>query len=228
MLRHILGRIVQAVPLVFLVVIFNFMLIHFARGDPVFLLGGDYVTPEYYAILTERWGLDKPIYVQLYVYLGNIIRGDLGFSYAFQTPVFDLIMSRIPSTILLMGSSLLFSSLFGILLGTVSSRKPYSIADSLTSIASVIGYSAPIFWLGQILIIIFAINLHLFPSGGMSSARLSLQGIELLIDILWHLVLPAATLGIAQLALLTRMTRASNYSSCKGPPLEDRYVQTRI
>lgn len=199
-------RILQAIPLILLIVILNFVLIHMAPGDPVYILTGEFApSAEYLSMMRTRYGLDKPLLEQLSIYMSRVIQGDLGYSLYYQQPVFDLIMQRLPVTLLLMFTQLAISAIIGIILGVIVSRKPYSLTDNVASIASLAAWSMPVFWLGQLALLLFAVYLGWFPSGGFRS----IGGGDVL-DILYHLFLPAVCLSLTWgFALIFRMTRSS-------------------
>lgn len=208
--RFIARRLVQAVPVILAIAILAFLIVHVAPGDPVNILLGEYgSTPEFREQIRRHYGLDQPVPVQLGVYLSRVFRGDLGFSLYFNQPVLDLILQRLPATILLMTTQLVFAVLAGVLLGSAAARRPYSSLDNATTTLALVGYSMPVFWIGLLLILLFSTRLGLFPSGGMASAREQLTGAAAVLDVLRHLVLPAFTLGLVNLALYARLTRAS-------------------
>lgn len=205
---YILRRLTQAIPLIFIIILINFFLIHSAPGDPVdFLIGTMEATPEYLEQLRREFGLDGPLWVQLGKYMWKILHLDLGYSLRFRQPVFDLIVSRLPATLLLMGTALVVSSVFGILIGTIAARRPYSLTDYSATFVSLAGYSMPVFWLGQLLLILFSVQLNWFPTQGMYSLRLPSEGFGYALDVLHHLVLPAVTYSVYHLALIYRLTR---------------------
>jgi len=211
MARYVVRRLLQGIPTIFVIIILNFLLIHLAPGDPTYLLLGAEVQDQ---ALIDRiratYGLDKPLYEQLGIYVAQVLQGNLGESYWYRAPVSKLILDRLPATLLLMGSALLFAVVFGIVFGVTSSRRPYSLVDSVLSTFSVVGYSIPLFWLGQVLIIVFSLWLGLLPFGGFTSVPTEqIMTGEGILDVLRHLVLPAFALGTAQLALIYRLTRAN-------------------
>jgi ABC-type dipeptide/oligopeptide/nickel transport systems, permease components len=201
-------RIVLYIALFFGVVIVTFILVHLAPGDPTYVLAGEVNDEKFVRAVREKFGLDRPLYEQLLIYLANVIRGDLGFSYLRSEPVSSLVLSRIPATFILVLSAMLIASLIGVLLGVVAAmRRGY--LDSFISIASILGISIPYFWLGQMMIIAFSVNLGLFPTGGMVSVRGSYEGIYYYLDILHHLILPATTLAVFNIAYVTKITRGA-------------------
>jgi ABC-type dipeptide/oligopeptide/nickel transport system permease component len=207
---YIVRRIAQTVPLLFAVIIMTFLLVHTAPGDPTIFLVGTFGADEsYLQEIRKAYGLDKPVYEQLVIYLGKVIRGDLGYSIVFKAPVWEVIGERIPNTFLLMGLALSFATIVGIFLGAEASRKPYSLRDNIITTTSLMGYSIPAFWLALMLILVFSLFLGWFPSQGMETVGAGRSGIAYAIDVLKHLVLPAMTLGLVNLALITRLTRAA-------------------
>lgn len=214
---YIARRIPQSIALVFVAIILNFAIMHAAPGSPLdYLVGaGEVISPEYAARLKAEFGLDKPLYEQLIIYLGKVLVGDFGYSFKYRQPVLDIIATRVPATVLLTGSSILFAIVLGILLGVSASKKPYSILDNFASTVTLLGYSTPTFWLGMILILLLSVQMRLFPTLGMTSAGAELTGWDAVVDMLSHLVLPMVTLGTVYLALYTRLTRASMLEELK-------------
>jgi peptide/nickel transport system permease protein len=207
---NVTSRLLETVPVLLVIVSINFVLIHAAPGDPtLYLLGDAPVSEEYIAALRERLGLDRSIVEQLFIYLGNVARGDLGYSYISRESVATLILSRLPATLLLMGTQYVLAIIVGVLLGVISAHRRSSGVDSAVTLLSIVGYALPVFWLGQILVLIFALKLGWFPSQGMLSLRFDQTAWQQTVDILHHLVLPAATLALSNVALITRLTRAN-------------------
>ncbi len=206
-MSYFVQRLAQAVPLLLGLLVLNFLLIHAAPGDPIYVLAGQSGDAAYYAEMRAKFGLDRPVLEQLARYLLNILGGDFGYSYAFSQPVFGVVLGRVPATLLLMLAGTGVATLLGIWLGIVAARRAESPIDHLISAATLVGYSMPAFWLGQVLIIVFAAGLGAFPVQGMATARGGYVGLRYVADVLWHLALPALTLGILQLALVTRLTR---------------------
>lgn len=202
-------RLAQAVPVVVAVVVLNFLIIHLAPGDPVNILVGEYgSTAEFRERVRHEYGLDRPVLSQLAVYIGRIFRGDLGHSLYFNQPVIRLILERLPATILLMATQLVFAVVIGVSLGVAAARRPYSVLDTLSTVVALLGYSMPVFWSGLLFILLFSTTLGLLPSGGMASLREPAVGLAAVWDVLRHLILPAVTLGLVSLAVYVRLTRA--------------------
>jgi peptide/nickel transport system permease protein len=204
-------RLLHAFLLILAVLILNFLLIHAAPGDPADVIAGEMggATEEMMADIRKTYGLDKPIYVQLGVYLGRALQGDLGQSFFYNAPVLDLVMGRAGATILLVTTALLFAIFVGTLLGVLASHKPKGIVSGLVTLVSVIGYSAPIFWTGLMLVILFAWVYPIFPISNMFDITKDTGFFGYILDVAHHLVLPALTLGIVYLAQYARLTRAS-------------------
>jgi peptide/nickel transport system permease protein len=195
------------VVIFFVVIFIVFLLIHLAPGDPLVYLAGDYaLPPDVKTELTARYGLDQPIYVQLLVFFENILTGNLGESITYRAPVLQLIVERMPATLLLMVSSLSFAVFLGLMLGVASAVKFRTKTDLTISIISAVGYSLPTFVLGLILIMVFAVWFPVFPMLGMSSTG-GVSGLGYYSDVLQHLILPSITLGTVTVTMITRLTR---------------------
>lgn len=206
-----LRRLAQAVPVIFIIVSLNFLLVHLAPGSPADALAGasGSATPQYMAQLRHEFGLDKPLYVQYLDYLKNIFSLNLGYSFFNNMPVLALIVQRLPATLLLMGSTILISVSGGIILGLLAGEKPNSARDRVISFLALVLYATPLFWLGLMLIILFALHLRWFPASGMADVAQFYTGWKMVVDVLHHLVLPAVTLSTFYLALYARLMRAS-------------------
>jgi peptide/nickel transport system permease protein len=208
-LRLIARRIIEAIPLIFVVITINFLIVHTAPGDPTHILLGEATTKEFVEAMRARFGLDKPLYMQYFLYISSVVQGDLGYSLLRAQSVSALIMERLPATLLLIFSAMLISVIAGIFLGVTASKKPYSLRDNIATSIALFGVSTPTFWLGQMLMIALAIYAGLFPVTGLRTLRIELLGLDNVLDILHHLALPAITLALFHLAFITRLTRAS-------------------
>jgi len=202
-------RILQAIPLLFVVITINFVIIHMAPGDPTYTLLGESATPEFVQAMRARFGLDQPLYLQYFYYVSRVIQGDLGFSLLRSQSVSSLILERLPATLILIFTAMAISTSVGIFLGVTASRKPYSASDNIATAAALFGVSTPIFWLGQLFLILFAIYAGLLPTSGMRDLRAQFTGFDLVLDVARHLILPAITLAAFHLGFITRLTRAS-------------------
>ena len=170
-------------------------------------MGG--ATEEVMASIREAYGLDRPLHEQLVVYLGKTLQGDFGQSFFYNASVTSLILDRIGPTLLLVATALVFAIGLGTLLGVIASRNPRGIVSNLVTIVSIVGYSAPIFWTGIMLIILLAWIFPIFPISNMRDVTLEGGMFRHILDVAHHLVLPAFTLGIVFLAQYSRLTRAS-------------------
>jgi peptide/nickel transport system permease protein len=212
LLRPMLSRVLQGLALVLAVIVLNFVLVHAAPGDPVETIAGASggMSPEMVAQLRAQYGLDKPLYVQLGVYLARVASGDLGYSYFFNLPVTQMILERVPATLLLVLSAVSSAFVIGTTLGVLSARKPNGLLSQVITVLSMVGFAAPVFWMGIMLVILFASVLPILPVSGMRSIDSSATGgIADIVDVLHHLVLPTLTLGLVYLAQYSRLARSS-------------------
>jgi peptide/nickel transport system permease protein len=210
-LIYFVRRLAQAIPIVLAIIIVNFMLLQLAPGNAVDVLAGEAgsATPEYINALRERFGLNEPLYVQLFLYMKNILMLDLGYSFRNSMSVSSLILERLWPTLLLMGTTLVISIGVGSLLGVLSASRVHGWRDSIISVLAIIAYATPLFWIGLMLILLFSIHLGWFPSSGMEDVAAFNEGWARVKDIAWHLVLPAITLSLFYLAAYTRLMRAT-------------------
>jgi peptide/nickel transport system permease protein len=210
LLRLILGRLAGSVPVLLIVVVGVFLLLNSAGGDAVdaYLLsmgGGDARLAEE---LRARYGLDQSVLARLWLTLGQLARGDLGYSVALNRPIGAVIAERLPNTLWLMGSATALAFALGSALGIVAGRRPGSAADRLLSAGSLLVYSVPSFWLGLVLSVIFAVRLQWLPVSGIETIASGRTGLVRAADVARHLVLPVAALGMIYLALFLRVMRA--------------------
>lgn len=204
--KYITRRILQMIPVILAVTIINFLIINFAPGDPVEVLAGEMGTEEYKTELREKYGLDEPIGQRLILYLGNLMRFDLGESYKFKSPVAKIIAERMKVTLLLVLLSEMTVITVGTLIGTYIARKKDRWQDKLISNVSMIIYCFPAFWIGMLLILFFAVKLQWLPSSGMYNFRSKLPRN---IDLLLHLILPSLTLMMVRLPVYIKLSRSS-------------------
>ena len=210
-LFYVLRRLAQAVPIILGIVMLNFLLLHLAPGDAATVLAGEAggAPPEYVALLRQRFGLDQPLHVQLLLYMKNVLTLDLGYSFRNSTPVFDLIFARLGPTLLLMGTTLFVSVFGGALLGLLAATAVNTWRDRVISVAAVVAYATPLFWIGLMLILLFSIKLNWLPTTGMEDVVAFNEGWARVGDIAFHLILPTITLSLFYMALYTRMMRAA-------------------
>jgi peptide/nickel transport system permease protein len=201
----------ESIPLILAVIVFNFVLIHVAPGDPTAIMiqgsGQVSATPEFIQGVKARYGLDRPLQEQLMIYVGNVLRGDLGYSFFRSKPVVDVILERVPATLLLVVTSEFAAIVVGTLLGVVSVRKFASRTDAGIQIASSVMYSMPAFWTGLVLLLVFSFQLRLFPSSGIMSPVGENRGSS--VDVLQHLFLPFLALFISEVPIFIRTARSS-------------------
>jgi peptide/nickel transport system permease protein len=208
---YLFKRLLQAIPRIVFVMAINFLIIHAAPGDPITYLYGASadVSAEQMDRLRAQLGLDRPLYVQFAFYMRNLLGGDLGFSVINRKPVLDLILERVPATVVLMSAAFVFSVLAGALWGVMSAVRARTSIDYAATVVSLFGYSMPTFWLGLILILVFSLQLDWFPTMGMVTLGADRTGFAALLDVLHHLVLPTITLGTFYVATYARLTRSS-------------------
>lgn len=221
MLRYVIRRLLQLIPTVLLILVFNFLIIRLAPGDPARAMAGEMASQANVEALRQAWGLDKPLIEQLLIYFSRLAQGDLGYSYNTLTPVSDLILDRLPHTVGLMLAATLLSFVIGTLLGAYAASRYPSRVDSAISVSSIVFYSMPIFWFGMLLIYFFAIRLNWFPSGGMVDIIEDHQGFAYLLDVSHHAVLPILTLSAFNIPFFFRISRASVIET-----LREDYVRT--
>lgn len=195
MIRFLVKRIVLLVPVLLGVSLIVFTIMSLAPGDPVEMILGDGYTEEAYYELQHELGLDQPFVTRYVNYIVNAVQGDFGISYRTRMSVVTEISARLPGTIILAFSSMVFAILVAVPLGTLSAVKQYSFIDNAAMFAALIGVSMPNFWLGIMLILIFAAQLGWLPSSGFKGFS--------------SLILPAITLGANSVAIITRMTRSA-------------------
>lgn len=208
--RYIARQLASIVPTIFLSIVINFILLHAAPGDPARVLAGkDNPTEEQIAAIRIELGLDRPLPIQFWSYLKELLQGNLGQSISFKQPVFDLIISRLPATLLLTITSAVLALVIGTLLGVAAAQRAGSFQDSALSFGNYALFAMPGFWLGLILMVIFSSKLGWFPTAGMRSVRENYTGMRDALDVLHHLVLPMVTLTLVQVPIYFRITRAS-------------------
>ena len=214
-----------AVGLLLAVVVVVFFLIQIAPGDAALYLGAEQGIgdAEYLAKLRSQYGLDRPLLVQLGAYIGNVAQLDLGESTYFNQPVLGLILDRLFATVLLASTALLFAVVVGVALGVFTARRPESLASHGVTVMSLLGFATPVFWSALMMIVVFAAGhpFNILPVSGIEDVRYDGNWFGETLDLLEHLVLPAASLGIIYLAIYSRLARASMLEV-----LESDYIRT--
>lgn len=204
MLSYIIRRSLVLIPTLFVITIIVFTLIHAAPGDPLDIYLDPTLDPRDYAEVRERMGLNRPIHIQYAYWVSHFFTGDMGISFNYGRPVWELLKVRIAPTVLLMSLALLSAYLIAIPIGTLSAIKQYSPLDHTVTAFAFVGISMPNFWLGLLLLSLFAVTLGWLPSFGMKE----LIGGGDLMDRIRHLIMPVIVLGTAYMAGITRYMRA--------------------
>jgi len=193
------------------IVILNFFLLQLAPGDAADVMAGESgsATEETMQMLRQRFGLDLPVLEQLFVYLTGLAQGSLGFSPRYNLPVATLIGQRLPGTLLLMALALSLALVIGVAVGSIMALNAGRWIDRVLSVASLVFYSVPGFWIGLMLIVLFSVTLGWLPSGGAETIGAGLTGPSAVLDRLRHMVLPATSLALFYVAIYARLTRAA-------------------
>ena len=207
----IIQRILLGFFLLIAVIVLNFLLLQLAPGDVVdaMLAEGGGGAPVLAAKLRAAYGLAQPVYIQLFKYLGQVLTGDLGYSFYYDDSVATLILGHLPTTLMLTLSALVVAVGVGTLFGVYAAIKPRGIFSNFVTVFSLLGYATPVFWLGMIILLVFALYLPLFPAFGIRSIPEPEQWFDRILDLINHLVLPVFTLAILYLANYSRLSRAS-------------------
>lgn len=207
----ILSRLLKAAITLLAIAILNFFLVHAAPGDPAAVLAGEAgaADEQMIADLRARFGLDQPFYVQLARYVGNIVTLDLGYSFRQGEPVLDLILDRLPATLILTLSAFWISLLAGVALGVAASARVGKMTDTLITSVALLFYATPLYWAALMAVLVFSVQLGWLPGFGYETVGSGYGGLERAWDIVKHLILPALTLGLFFMAVYMRMTRAS-------------------
>lgn len=203
--RYILRRLLSAIPVILGITVIVFLIMAMIPGDPALAILGAYATPENVARINADLGLDKPLVVRYFIWLGNMLTGDFGRSFSLNRPVLDEIIDRFSATLVLAGAALLICTVVGIAAGVVSAARQYSWADKAITFAVLIGISVPSFFLGMILILVFAVRLKWLPVSGMYA----IYGGGDLPDLLAHLVMPAFALAVVATGVVARLSRGA-------------------
>lgn len=193
----LVGRCRQAVPVLFGVTLITFVLTHVALGDPVRAMMGQRADPDVVAKIQAEYGLDKPLWERYVLYMQKLLTGDLGYSYRQRRVVSAVIIERLPATVRLAIAAMMVAVALGITAGTIAAIRHNTLWDLLMMTFSLLGISTPVFWLGMMLILLFAVWLGWLPISGYGDGAFS------------HLVLPALTLGALQAGYIARMTRSA-------------------
>lgn len=203
MLKTVLNRLLQVIPILFVVVSITFILTRMVPGDPAATMLGPQASLEEVAKFRQQLGLNDSMTKQFVDYIGNLLHGNFGMSYSYNQPVLRLILDRLPNTLLISVTALIIALIVAIPIGILSAIKQYSAFDYIAMVLALVGVSMPIFWLGLMLVLVFSVNLGWLPSLGMGSMQ---NGIG---DVIRHMVLPVTCLATIPAATFARITRSS-------------------
>ena len=204
-MNYLLQRLLSAIPVLLGITIIVFFIISLIPGDPATAILGSYATPENVKLLNEQLGLDKGLVQRYFIWLGNLVQGDLGRSFALNRPVLDEILERFNATLILSGTAFILCSVVGVLIGTISAFKQYTITDKIITFTVLTGISLPSFFLGMMMILLFAVNLQWLPVSGMYA----IYGGGYFLDLIHHLIMPAIALALVATGVVARITRNS-------------------
>lgn len=205
MTGYILKRLASAIPVLFGISIIVFVIMAMIPGDPATAILGAYATPENVEKLNRDLGLDKPMVQRYFIWLGNMLQGDFGRSFSLNRPVLDEVLDRFGATLILAGTAFVLCSLLGIAAGVVSAARQYGLADKAITFAVLLGISIPSFFLGMMMILIFAVKLRWFPVSGMWP----IYGARDLSALIRHLTLPALALAVVATGVIARLSRSA-------------------
>jgi peptide/nickel transport system permease protein len=236
-LRYIGLRLIKTLLVTAAVVLISFFLVHAVPGDAATVMAGQagYADETYMANLRAEYGLDKPLPVQLWRYAERVAQGDLGTSFVRRESVLSIIMGRMPNTLLLDGFALVLAAAGGIALGAVAARRPGSAGDSAVSVLSMLFYAVPQFWLGMMMVLVFAVWLNWFPPFGIETMGADYTGFARIADVGRHIILPGVTLALYFMAFYARLTRTAMIDvatldfvkTARAKGISERQVQRR-
>lgn len=202
---YILKRLVSAIPVLLGITIIVFLIMSLIPGDPATAILGSYATPENVARINHDLGLDKPLMQRYLIWISNMLQGDFGRSYSLNRPVIDEVLERFNATLILAGTSFVLCSILGILAGVASAARQYGWADKAITFTVLIGISVPSFFLGMMMILLFAVNLRWLPVSGMYA----IYGGGDLWDLIRHLIMPALALSAVATGVIARLARSA-------------------
>ena len=219
--RYLAVRLLQVVPVLFAIVSINFFIIHSVPGDPAIAIAGPAASQAYIDSVRRQFGFDRPLLDQYGIYIWNLLQGNLGISVAARRPVLDIVLERVPATLLLMLTAWFASLSLGIFLGTKAGMKRGSRFDRTVSLSLLTLYSVPVFWLALGLVSVLCLNLRLFPISGMMNTVYPAQGLALAVDIGYHMVVPLLAMVTFYAPQFYQLTRAS-----VADTLQEDFVKT--
>ena len=202
---YILKRLLSAVPVLLGITVIVFLIMAMIPGDPATAILGSYATPENVERLNRHLGLDRPLWQRYFIWLGNLLQGDFGRSFALNRPVLDEILDRFSATLILAGTAFVLCSLLGIAAGVVSAARQYGFADKAITFVVILGISVPSFFLGMMMILLFAVQMRWLPASGMYPV----WGGSGFGDLLRHLTMPALALAVVATGVIARLSRGA-------------------
>ena len=205
MAGYILKRLFSAIPVLFGISVIVFVIMAMIPGDPATAILGSYATPENVEKLNRDLGLDKPMVQRYFIWLGNMVQGDFGRSFSLNRDVLDEVLDRFGATLILAGTSFVLCSILGVAAGVVSAARQYGLADKAITFAVLLGISIPSFFLGMMMILIFAVKLRWFPVSGMWP----IYGARDVPALISHLTLPALALAVVATGVIARLSRSA-------------------
>lgn len=210
MSRYIIRRLLSAVLIVMIVVVLNFTIIKLAPGEPARIMAGfDNPSDELIEAINRKYGFDQPFYIQITRYIRTLLSGDLGNSYLYNQPVAELIAERIGPSLLLSGVSVVLALLIGAVLGLYAGKNEGKFLDKVFSTLCYFINSMPSFWIGIMLILLLASRFNFLPTQGMTNVRANYHGLQYVMDVMRHMILPTLTLVLVQLPTFFRITKSS-------------------
>lgn len=210
-LSYALRRLLQSIPVVILIMIGTFLLLKLAPGDTVDALVGDMggADAAFIERLRAEYGLDQPVWVQLWRYMVKLASFDFGWSFVYEQPVSTVLLDRLGNTLLLMATSLSLAFTIGVALGAIAARRVYSLTDNVISTLGLIFYATPSFFLSLMMMLVFSVKLGWLPVGGIKTIAGFYTGWDHVLDVARHLVMPTAALSLIYLSFYLRLMRAS-------------------
>lgn len=215
MIRYAAWRLLQIVPVLWAVGTALFLLLQATPGGPIVVLAGEFADRDTVGLIERQLGIDRPVHEQYLRFLARLGQGDLGRSYFYQAPVLDVVLSRMPATLILVVPALVLAALIGVPLGMRAARGG-RVGMGLLFL-SLLAFAVPVFWLGHLLRLVFSVEAGWFPIQGMVNARLDSAGLARWVDIAHHAVLPVTTLTLHQLAFTAMLTRQSMSVEIRQP-----------
>ncbi|MCJ7626198.1 MAG: ABC transporter permease [Anaerolineaceae bacterium] len=212
MSTYLVRRILQMLPILLFISVVSFAVMRLAPGDPAQMYANPQkrvMTVEEMELIRERLGLNKPIHIQYFIWLKNTLQGNWGYSYKSKAPVLTEVLARLPATLLLTGTALALTLILAIPIGALSAIRRYSLFDYIVTFTAFIGISMPGFWLALVLIDIFSNRLGLVPAVGMQSFGKDFTGLQSVLDVGKHLILPAIAMGFVEIAYWARYQRSA-------------------